>query len=507
MSDEAVLVGQAEVEHDEIRPPALPRLGRGRGVAGLDDVVVVAAEEHRDRLTGRLVILDEEDRGGSARGHRSAASAAAAASAAPAATRSGTVEVDGEPAERAGSGHDRSAHRLDQAADDREADARCRGGSPRPCAGRDRTSRTAAAGTRPGRPVRRPRRSPRTRPFGATAAAIRIGAPGPPYLAALSRVFDRIWPMNTSSTRTGGRSSGTSTVTGWPFDATSVRAKASRDEVGQGEHREVRPELPGLDPAHVEEVGDEPVEPLGLAVDGAGDLPALVGRPLDVGVHEHARGRPDGRERRPQVMGDGVEQRRLDRLAAPRDLGGGRLAAEPVALERPTDLVGGSGDDARLAGVGIAQLSRPERPRWRRACDRRRRWRRGRRSRRRIWRRPSASATGRAPEPIRPARRRGVDGAWRAPTGSSASRCQRVRCRPRSPRPPSIQTRLASDLARTTIPAIAVSADAGSRSVGEREADVEQRARLALAFGRRDRPVALAARQGDRPRCRRRAAG
>ena len=168
--------------------------------------------------------------------------------------------------------------------------------------------------------------------------------------------------MNTSSTRTGGRSSGTSTVTGWPLDATSVRAKASRDEVGQREHREVRPELPGLDPAHVEEVGDQSVQPFGLAVDGTGDLPALVGRPLDVGVHEHARGRPDGRERRPQVVGDGVEQRRLDRLAAPRDLGGRRLAAEPVALERPTDLVGGGGDDARLAVVRIAQPSGPDDP-------------------------------------------------------------------------------------------------------------------------------------------------
>ena len=166
--------------------------------------------------------------------------------------------------------------------------------------------------------------------------------------------------MRTSSTRTGGRSSGD--VDGdrpCPPDATPVRATASLDEVRRaGRRAEVRSQLAGIDAAHVEQVRDEPVEPLGLAIDRGGDLAALLGRPLDVGVHQRPGGGPDRRQRRPQVVRDRVEQRRLERVAPPGDLGGRRLALEPVALERAADLVGGRGQDPRLAGVGIAELAR-----------------------------------------------------------------------------------------------------------------------------------------------------
>ena len=73
--DQAVLVRQPEIEHDEVGPLALPSLRRGREVGGLDDFVVVPAQEHGDRSTGRFVILDQEDRGSGSRVHEASSTA------------------------------------------------------------------------------------------------------------------------------------------------------------------------------------------------------------------------------------------------------------------------------------------------------------------------------------------------------------------------------------------------------------------------------------------------
>ena len=88
---------------------------------------------------------------------------------------------------------------------------------------------------------------------------------------------------------------------------------------------------------------------------------------------------------------------------------------------------------------------------------------------------------------------------WRRAAG-------RVRCRPRSPRPPSSRRGSASTSSHT-IRAIAARRRRRIPFGREREGDVEQRAGLALAFGRRDGTVALAAGQDDRRRRPRRAAG
>ena len=100
---------------------ALPRRGRRRGVAGLDDLVAVAAQERGDRPPRRLVVLDEQDRR-----PRPASAVVVERHAVPPVGSSGRdrdVELDGEPAELAPSRRDRAAHRLDEAADDRQADA------------------------------------------------------------------------------------------------------------------------------------------------------------------------------------------------------------------------------------------------------------------------------------------------------------------------------------------------------------------------------------------------
>ena len=134
------------------------------------------------------------------------------------------------------------------------------------------------------------------------------------------------------------------------------------DGVPDGHRDHVRPELPRFDPAHVEQIRDQAIEPLGFMVDRRRDLAPVFGRPLDVRVHQGPRGGPDRRERGPQVVRDRIEQGRLERVAPAGDLGRRRLATEPFALERPADLIGGSRQHALLALIGVAEGARPDQP-------------------------------------------------------------------------------------------------------------------------------------------------
>ena len=59
---QAVLIRKPEVEHDEVRPSRRPGVERRRGVAGLDDIVVVSAEVGRDGVAGGGIVLDQQDR-------------------------------------------------------------------------------------------------------------------------------------------------------------------------------------------------------------------------------------------------------------------------------------------------------------------------------------------------------------------------------------------------------------------------------------------------------------
>ena len=119
-------------------------------------------------------------------------------------------------------------------------------------------------------------------------------------------------------------------------------------EVREHERRSDGVERPALDPADIEEVADELCEALGLAVDARRRRADLGGRPLDLGVGQRAGRGADGGERGAQLVGHGIEQRRLQLVASAGDLRGRGLLGEAVAFQAAADLVGGSGEEPRL---------------------------------------------------------------------------------------------------------------------------------------------------------------
>ena len=82
--------------------------------------------------------------------------------------------------------------------------------------------------------------------------------------------------MNTSSTRIGGRSGSDLDVDRPSAEAGSLATHRLGHDVAHGEDEEARVELARFDPTHVEQVRDQPIEPLGLAVDRRRDLASLV---------------------------------------------------------------------------------------------------------------------------------------------------------------------------------------------------------------------------------------
>ena len=97
--------------------------------------------------------------------------------------------------------------------------------------------------------------------------------------------------------------------------------------------------------AHVQQVADQGVEPVGVLLDG-GQQVGLVGLgPLHVGLPQAADAGLDRRQRRPQVMADRGEQRGAHPVALGQRLGLGRLGAQPFPVQ------GGRG----LGGVTVQQ--------------------------------------------------------------------------------------------------------------------------------------------------------
>ena len=127
---EPIHVRQPQVEQDEVRPARLPRVQRRPTVWRLDDPVAARGEVADQRRAGLRVILDHED--GRARLGRIGSGHAGASAAVGGAGSRGQrqLDVDREPAELAPPGADPAAHRLDQAAHDGQADARCRTRDP-----------------------------------------------------------------------------------------------------------------------------------------------------------------------------------------------------------------------------------------------------------------------------------------------------------------------------------------------------------------------------------------
>ena len=203
---------------------------RGRGVTGLDDVVRVSAQEGRDGLAGGLIVLDEQDaRRPRARRSWRPSIGHGAVSAPRSGTAIGRSTSTASPPSSLRRAVDPSRPSPRRAPGRPPGRSRSRVASPRPCEARGRTSRTGAAWLRAGTPGPPSSTTIRTRSLAASRGAeIRIGAPGPAYLAALSIVLASTWPMRTSSTRIGGRSGGTSTVDG----SVAERGRRAADRLG-----------------------------------------------------------------------------------------------------------------------------------------------------------------------------------------------------------------------------------------------------------------------------------
>jgi len=147
--------------------------------------------------------------------------------------------------------------------------------------------------------------------------------------------------------------------------AGTLRPDSDLDPAGRSASAEaIEREVARLDPPEVEEIGDEAIEALDLALDGGRARPPALGVDVALGA-KRARGGPDRRERRPEIVRDRLEQRGLESVALARDLGGPRLRREPVRRQRLTDLVRGGRQEPRRRPVGVAAATvarRPHRP-------------------------------------------------------------------------------------------------------------------------------------------------
>ena len=133
--------------------------------------------------------------------------------------------------------------------------------------------------------------------------------------------------------------------------------QGASDDLGEIVRGPVRGDGAGLEPGHVEQVGDEAVQPFRLSEDGgeevcAGLLVQVVGK-----IAQRA-GRPDdGGQRRAQVVGD----RREQRLAQPVGLGGAHGAFHVL---HEVDALDG---DSRLIGERVEQTTLLGGQKWTRA--------------------------------------------------------------------------------------------------------------------------------------------
>nr|WP_249416406.1 hypothetical protein [Streptomyces sp. TS71-3] len=114
------------------------------------------------------------------------------------------------------------------------------------------------------------------------------------------------------------------------------------DEVAQVGDAGPGPQHPGLHAAHVEHARDQRGEPVGLGVDQAGEFAPRLGveTVAQLRVGEGRRGGLDGRQRGPQVVRDGGDERAGEAVHLLGEFGAQGLFAQLGALDGEGDLVG-----------------------------------------------------------------------------------------------------------------------------------------------------------------------
>ena len=295
----AVEIGQAKVEEHQVGPARLPggqRLGTRCGM-GHAEAVCSQVPSHGGAHV--RVVLDDEDRGaaelidhvrpGACRRAPGLGARRRQAGRRPIVGDLGLrrcdrqVDVDGQ-GRRARCGarrRDRASSRPDRARP--PGRRRSRDGRPHRCGARGRTSRRGAAGPRRARPGPPSSTVSRTRsPSPVARAEMRMSAIAGAYLRAFSITLVRIWSMNVGSTATSGRSAGMATSSRRPAIARRDPLERGLDQVVELEGLDLGAQAACFDAAHVEEVGDQSVETIGLLVDRPRRGPELVRRPAQV---------------------------------------------------------------------------------------------------------------------------------------------------------------------------------------------------------------------------------
>ena len=125
----------------------------------------------------------------------------------------------------------------------------------------------------------------------------------------------------------------------------------------------LRAQAAPLNAREVEQVADDPVEPLRLLLDRLGEPRPLRVAPGHVPLAQAAGGGDDRGEGRAQVVRHAVEEGVLQLVGAPQRLRLGGLAAQPGALDRQAELrrhrgqqpVVGDGEMPLGGGIGEAQ--------------------------------------------------------------------------------------------------------------------------------------------------------
>ena len=106
---------------------------------------------------------------------------------------------------------------------------------------------------------------------------------------------------------------------------------------GRDDFRGMRPpgfggDRAGIDTSHLEDVLEQPGQPFDLRQNEIALAAPLIG--CEPGGHDIARRDPDGRQRRPQVVPDGCEKRRLQAFALASQLPSLPLLQKLRALDR-----------------------------------------------------------------------------------------------------------------------------------------------------------------------------
>ena len=223
--------------------------------------------------------------------------------------------------------------------------------------------------------IRRSTRSP------IAPASIRTRSPGA-CRTALATMFATARSSRAGSASMSGRSSGTATSMSTVGIERLANAATTTSSQPTGTAQD--PQRAALQPAHVEEVADQAVEPIGLLVDGQQELLGGIGRPRHVPLHQAGDRGLDRRERCAKIMGHRAEQGGPQCVGLAEQRGRGCLGLQPATIERRRELGGerlqhplvvsaASGGPTSARRAVVVRGSRGCQPRGRRPAPARRR--------------------------------------------------------------------------------------------------------------------------------------